>query len=93
MDLENMSSGLRGKMEACETPEEMLALAKEEGLELSDGELEAIAGGSWSPKDALPQCPVCGSYAISVFPIPGCAGMTRRVCHDCGWERNCTPIG
>ena len=93
MDLENMSSELRGKMEACETPEEIIALAKEEGLELSDGELEAIAGGDWSPKDALPQCPVCGSYAISVFPIPGCTGMTRRVCHDCGWERNCTPIG
>ena len=93
MKPEDMSPELQEKMKACTTPEETLALAKEEGYELSEDELAAITGGDWSPKDALPQCPVCGSYAISIFPLPGCPGMTRRVCHDCGWERNCTPIG
>ena len=36
------------KARACKTPDEVLALAKEEGYELSDGDLEAISGGaSW----------------------------------------------
>lgn len=35
------------------TPEEILAFAKEEGYELSDDQLEAVAGGSW----VAPQCP------------------------------------
>ena len=30
-------------MKACKTPEEVLALAKEEGYELSDQELESVA--------------------------------------------------
>ena len=34
------------KARACKTPEEMLVLAKEEGFELSDEDLEAISGGN-----------------------------------------------
>ena len=34
---------------ACKTPEELMALAKEEGHELSEDEIEAISGGvTWS---------------------------------------------
>ena len=33
------------KAAACETPEELMALAKEQGYELSDEQLEAVAGG------------------------------------------------
>ena len=33
------------KIEACKSHEEMLALAKEEGIELTDEQLEAISGG------------------------------------------------
>ena len=33
---------------SCKTPEDLLALAKREGVELSDEQLEGIAGGdSW----------------------------------------------
>ena len=35
------------KAKACKTPEEMLALAKDEGYELSDEELEDISGGEF----------------------------------------------
>lgn len=47
MDLENMelSPELMAKAKACHTPEEVLALAQEEGYELSDEELEGIVGG------------------------------------------------
>ena len=45
MNSENLSPELQEKVKACKTPEELLALAKEEGYELSDADLEAIAGG------------------------------------------------
>ena len=32
----------------CKTPEELIAFAKEEGIELTNEQLESISGGSWS---------------------------------------------
>ena len=49
----NLSDEAKEKARACRTPEEILVLAKEEGFELSDEELEGIAGGSsWLEKCA-----------------------------------------
>lgn len=51
MDFDNLdiSPELREKAKASKTPEELLALAKQEGYKLSDAEMEAVAGGgSWS---------------------------------------------
>jgi len=73
------------KMEACKTPEEILALAQEEGYELTDDELQSISGGDWSPKNALPRCSACGSYAVTVNPMP-CTGCATCICHDCGHQ-------
>lgn len=42
----------KAKAKAAKTPEELIALAKEEGLELTDEQLEAVSGG-WS----LDDCP------------------------------------
>ena len=36
------------KVKACKNSEELLALAKEEGIELTDEQLEAISGGACS---------------------------------------------
>ena len=47
MDFNELSDGLKKKAKECKTPEEFIALAKEEGLELTDAELEAISGGKW----------------------------------------------
>ena len=47
MNYENLSPEAREKAKACTNTEEVLALAKEEGIELSDKELEAISGGDW----------------------------------------------
>ena len=41
----DISSELKEKILACKTPEDILALAKEEGYELSDEELDGISGG------------------------------------------------
>ena len=49
MEFENLSPELREKLKTCKSAEEVLALAKEEGYELSDEELEAVNGGvNWS---------------------------------------------
>ncbi|MBQ9002229.1 MAG: Nif11-like leader peptide family natural product precursor [Eggerthellaceae bacterium] len=45
MEFDEMSQELKDKARACKTPEEVLALAGDEGYELSDAELEQIAGG------------------------------------------------
>ena len=41
----DLSPELREKAKACQTPEEMLALAKKEGYKLSEAEIEAVSGG------------------------------------------------
>ena len=49
MSLEDRIKGLseeqKAKARAASSPEQMLEIAKEEGFELSDEELEAVAGG------------------------------------------------
>ena len=59
MNLEDLSPELMEKAKACKTPEEMLALAKEEGYELTDAELEGLAGGM-----------DCGWFCITVNSCP-----------------------
>ena len=52
MKLEDLSPELQDKVKACNTAEELLALAKEEGYELSDEDLQGIAGGEgWGACD------------------------------------------
>ena len=46
MDINELSEELKAKARACTTPEELLALAKEEGVELSDADLESVSGGA-----------------------------------------------
>jgi len=47
MEFENISPELKAKAMACKTPEELLALAREAGVELSDEQLSAVSGGGW----------------------------------------------
>lgn len=63
MNLENLTPEQQERAKACKSAEDVLALAKEYGYELTDEELTAISGGSWcwdicSPHD------VCDEYII-----------------------------
>lgn len=49
---------------ACKTPEEILALAKDEGLELSDEMLDAMAGGSIPGWMSPCTSASCGNYDV-----------------------------
>ena len=62
MDFHGLTEEQKEQARACNTPEEMLALAKKLGVKLSDSELEAICGGgNWCfddcPDNASPRFP------------------------------------
>lgn len=61
MDYKDLTEEQKAKAREAKTPEEMLALAREEGMELTDEDLEAIAGGNaeW--------------YECGTFQVPGLA--------------------
>ena len=50
MNLEDYTPEQQKKARACKTPEELLALSKEEGLELTEAQLQDMAGG-WGSYD------------------------------------------
>ena len=45
MKFEDLTPEQQEMARACKTPEEVLALAKENGIELTDAQLEAVSGG------------------------------------------------
>ena len=55
--LKGLSEEQIAKVKACKSQEEMLALAKEEGIELTDEQLEAVSGGSCG--DTVLVCSKC----------------------------------
>ena len=62
------------------TAEELIALAKERGIELTDEELERVSGGTtgWTGHD----CPQCGSSNTYLI-----INSDRSLgCYDCGYE-------
>ena len=46
MKPEDLTPELQEKLKACETPEELMELVKQEGIELADEDLEGVAGGN-----------------------------------------------
>ena len=67
MEIEGLTPEQQEKLSACEKPEEVLSLAKEIGYELSEEELDTIAGGEGSSSGAsarLPICPTCGAKLV-----------------------------
>ena len=57
MDLSNLTEEQKARARACKTPEEILALAREEDYDLSDEQLEAVAGGAWASSCNDNECP------------------------------------
>lgn len=63
--LKNLSEEQIAKVKACKSHEELMALAKAEGVELTNEQLEAINGGGFC-SDEMPEewyftCPYCPS--------------------------------
>ena len=49
---------LQAKLKDAKTPEDLLEIAKECGLELEDAQLEAFAGGSWCVDACFDYAPI-----------------------------------
>ena len=77
MNFEDLTPEQQAKANAAKSPEDFLALAKEEGYELSDAELEEITGGSYWNRPT--NCPKCGSVNIYHFE-------NHYYCHDCRYD-------
>lgn len=67
------------KAKACKTTEELIALAKSEGVELSDKQLEAVSGGSWSGVHKECRSYGCMGEDCAVFTCPS-VHCTRLDC-------------
>ena len=82
------------KVKACKTTEEMFALAKEEGIELTEEQLETVSGGGCF---STMKCPACGSTSYEIVDrktesATDCSGGVIHIdiyrCKNCGvkWE-------
>ena len=58
--LKGLSEEQIAKVKACKNQEELLALAREEDIELTDEQLEAINGGGCNSLSGT-ACPKCGA--------------------------------
>lgn len=65
-------------------PEDVLSLAREEGIELSDESLGQISGG-WGADDSdCPPCPKCHSTKVTRERLDGHESPKVYVCLSCG---------
>lgn len=67
MDREQLTQEQREKLDACKTPEDLLALANDLGVRLTDEELDQISGGGWSGDRGgynKKDCPHCGKIIV-----------------------------
>ena len=89
--IKDLDPGLQEKARTCGSVEELLALAKEAKVPLSDEALEAIAGGDNTEPDgctALGDCPKCGHQGESYKHELVSGGYERYYyrCPKCGNE-------
>ena len=63
MNLEDLTPEQQERARSARSPEEVLALAKEAGYELTDEQLDAVSGGdSWACWDVQGCTDVCTRY-------------------------------
>ena len=82
--LKGLSEEQIAKIKACKSQEEIFELAKQEGIELTDEQLEAVNGGACSNTDNCPPCPSCGSSNVKLRQSGNT--LKKYKCNDCGKE-------
>ena len=82
MEFKDLTEEQKAEVRACKSPEEILELAKDEGYELSDEELESISGGADWNFDII-TCPSCGTKIV----LMNYSGTIE--CEECGNVFSC----
>ncbi len=77
--LEGLSEEQIEKVKSCKNAEEILAAAKNEGVELNEEQLEAVSGGGCG---GGPRCPNCGSEDTEIDHSWNGYGYCH--CNSCG---------
>lgn len=73
------------KAKSCKTHEELLAVAEEEGVDLTEEQLDAINGGFYCRSTPDFKCPVCQSKNVkSKYNENSIAEWYTNTCQDCG---------
>ena len=72
------------KVEVCKNSEEILALAKAEGVQLNEEQLAAVSGGGCS---STRKCPMCGSTNVERrtkdVQLKSGSNVIAYTCKDC----------
>ena len=83
------------KVKGCKTQEEMLALAKEEGIELTDEQLEAVSGGNCIMGE---RCPHCNGDQVLIYEWDKWENYEykgvwqNKECKSCGYKWGFEPL-
>ena len=71
------------KVKACKSSQEILELAKSEGVELNEEQLAAVSGGMCSTDEKTAKCPECGSKDLEFSHSP-VSPTGIYICKKCG---------
>jgi len=63
--LKGLSKEQIKRLEACKSQKDILELAKQEGIELTDEQLQAVSGGVCADHFVIVACPKCGDMVAS----------------------------
>ena len=90
--LKGLSDEQIAKIKACKNQNEVLTLAKEEGIELTEEQLEAVNGGCGTKTYTGLICPKCGGRGM----VRSYSGLDSIcTCRACGYQttdfRKCDP--
>ena len=88
--LEGLTEDQIAKVKDCKNVEELLKIASDEGIELSEEQLEAVSGGGACSSG--PKCPTCGSTNLKfeyrrVGPVFRDDYYTCNDCHEHFYRR------
>ena len=81
--LKGLSEEQIAKVKECKNQEELFQLAKDEGVELTSEQMEAVSGGGCFSSF---KCPNCGSKVYRKLPVYQVSGCSTYKCNECGHE-------
>ena len=80
--LEGLTKEQVARIKECKSNEEILKVAKEEGVELTDEQLEAVSGGCGFVDPT--NCPKCNSTNFITADINMDGSRVKYFCNSCG---------